>query len=114
MNRNSVKLKHDWDDAGDGRDDKNRVQMTNDELDDTNDSGSTHRLVTSRSTEHLWHAYIQPVTRSTRSQVSGNAKYAVRWQTRPASDLERVKRIGYLGLRGKAASRVPVPLTTEQ
>ena len=29
--------KHDWNDAGDG-DDKNRVQMTNDERDDANDS----------------------------------------------------------------------------
>ena len=29
--------KHDWDDAGDGED-KNRVQMTEDERDDVNDS----------------------------------------------------------------------------
>ena len=34
--------KHGWDDAGDG-DDKNRVQMTNDERDDAKDSQSTHR-----------------------------------------------------------------------
>ena len=29
--------KHDWDDSGDG-DDKNRLQMTNDDRDDANDS----------------------------------------------------------------------------
>ena len=34
--------KHDWDDAGDG-DDKNRVQMTNDERDDAKNSQSTHK-----------------------------------------------------------------------
>ena len=50
------KTKHDWDDAGDG-DDKDRVQMTHDERDDANDSQAL-KGVTSRTTEHLWHASV--------------------------------------------------------
>ena len=61
-----------------------RMQMTNAERTD---------MVTSRSTEHLWHA---SVTRHKVDQISSlrQCKYVVRWQKKSVSDMERVKSIG--------------------
>ena len=61
-----------------------RMQTTNAERTD---------MVTSRSTEHLWHA---SVTRQKVDQISSlrQCKYVVRWQEKSVSDMERVKRIG--------------------
>ena len=85
------KTKHDWDDAGDG-DDKNRVQMTNDECDDANVSQAhtggdttTYRALVARIT-HL-------------SQDRPDLKFAAMqvccaMANPPASDLERAEMIG--------------------
>ena len=45
-----LQTKHKWKDARDG-DDKNRVQVTNDERDDANDSQALSQVVTSRGTK---------------------------------------------------------------
>ena len=78
--------KHDWDNTGDG-DDKNRVQMTNNERDNANDSQAL-TVVTSRSTEHLWRASD---TCHKIDQISSwrQCKYDVRWQTRQRLTWER-------------------------
>ena len=68
--------KHDWDGAGDG--DKNRVQMTNDERDDANDSQA---LTGGNITKFR--------------ALAGRIRYLSQAMANPsASDLERVKRIG--------------------
>ena len=83
--------KHDWDDAGDG-DDKNRVQLKNDEHDDVNNSQAlTHGDITK------YRALVARI--SYLSQDRPDLKFAAMQVCCPmanpsASDLERVKRIG--------------------
>ena len=104
--------KHDWDDASDG-DDKNRVQMTNDERDERDDMKDSQTLTGGDITK-----YEALVTRiSHMSQDRPDLKFAAMqlccaMANPSASDLERVTRIGR-NLVGEAVSRVPGPLAAE-
>ena len=84
--------------------------MTDGDRDDVNPTVKHSQVVSSRSTEHLWHA---SVTCHKIDQISRlrQCKDAVRWQTR-----ERLTWNGSRGLEGisfgETASRVLVPLAT--
>ena len=76
--------KHDWDDAGDG-DDKNRVQMTNDERDECDDTNDSQTLTGGDITK--WHSWRASVTCRNTDQITSlrQCKNAVRWQSRTVS-----------------------------
>ena len=83
--------KHDWGDAGDG-DDKNRVQMTGDERDDTNDSQA---LTGSDITKYrALGARISYVSQDLPGLKFAAMQICFAMATPSASDLERDKRIG--------------------
>ena len=98
--------KHDWDDAGDG-DDKNRVQMTNDERDDANESQAlaggdiTKYRANVAGTRYL--TQDRPDLKCATLQVCAMSIPSV-------SDLERFKR---KVSREEAANRVPAPMATK-
>ena len=83
-------IEHDWDDAGDGED-ENKLQMTNDERDDTNDSHAlTGGDITKCRALVARISYLpqnRPDLKFVATQVFAKASPSV-------SDLERVKKIG--------------------
>ena len=71
------RTKHDWDDAGDG-DDKNRVQMTNDERDDAKNSQALTGGDVTKCRALV--AHISYLSQDRQDLNLRQCKYAVRWQ----------------------------------
>ena len=90
-NRDSAKQKYNWDGACDD-DDKNRVQMTNDERDDVNDSQA---LTSGDITKYrVLAARISYVAQDRPDLKSASMQLCCAMANPSVSDMERVKRIG--------------------